>query len=199
MSSLDLSIQPVVLVGGRSRRFGRDKLREPLGPPTADDSGSSWLVDRPIGALRAVFGRHVALVGDCDAAVRSRADLHWPDLHPGAGPAGGVLTALERAGGDVFVLAGDMAAVTEATVRRVLAAAGGAPEAWVVLGRTDRPEPCLGVYRRDMAEVLRGRLADGAEPRLSLHDAPPAGRVAWAAVDAAEAANVNRPEDLPRR
>ena len=62
-SLLDL-IQPVVLVGGKSRRFGRDKLREPIG-----ESRAEWLVDRPIRALREVFGARVAVVGECDADV----------------------------------------------------------------------------------------------------------------------------------
>ena len=49
-------IQPIVLVGGSSRRFGRDKLREPVAGP---DGSVGWLVDRPIAALRGVFGRVV--------------------------------------------------------------------------------------------------------------------------------------------
>ncbi len=56
------TIQPVVLVGGRSTRFGRDKLREPVG------CAREPLVQRPIRALRAVFGPRVMLVGECHPA-----------------------------------------------------------------------------------------------------------------------------------
>jgi molybdopterin-guanine dinucleotide biosynthesis protein A len=86
--SLD-KIQPVVLVGGKSRRFGRDKLKEVVG------AGGVWLVDRPIGALRAVFGARVAVVGECDAGVAARADMVIEDTRPGVGPIGGILSALE--------------------------------------------------------------------------------------------------------
>src|SRR5262245_5365872 len=89
VNPLDLStIHPVVLTGGRSTRFGSDKLRARL-----DDDGT-LLIDRPIAALRAVFGPRVALVGDCDPAVAARADLIIRDLHPGRGPIGGILSAL---------------------------------------------------------------------------------------------------------
>ncbi len=81
------SIQPIVLVGGSSRRFGRDKLREPL--------GGGWLVDRPIAALREVFGGHVRLVGACHPEVARRGDGVIPDSHPGTGPVGGIVSALE--------------------------------------------------------------------------------------------------------
>lgn len=187
---MDLArIQPVVLAGGRSSRFGRDKLRAEVAPGV-------WLVDRPIGALRAVFGRRVALVGDCAPEVSARADMRWPDDHPGAGPVGGVLTALERSGGDVFVLAGDLPAITEGAVRAVLAAADEHPSALVACARTPRGvEPCVALYRASMAALLRARLA-GSPALLSLHDAAPAERVALAGVPEGAVRNVNRPEDL---
>src|SRR5690606_32636942 len=125
-------IQPVVLVGGRSRRFGRDKLREPV--------EDGWLVDAPIRALRAVFGPVVAAVGACDPEVAARFDRVIEDRYPGAGPAGGVLSALQATGGAVFVLAGDLARITEREVRAVMAAAAGAPTAWAVMACGSRPE-----------------------------------------------------------
>lgn len=185
------SIQPVVLVGGTSRRFGRDKLREPL----ESSPGSQWLVDRPIAALRAVFGPRVAAVGDCDPEVSARADLVIPDTRHAAGPIGGVLSALEQAGGDVFVLSGDLPYVTENAILAVLAAARTRPGALVVLAATDRMHPCIGLYRGASAEFLRVHLAAG---RHSLFDAVPAGLVATAAIDPREAHNVNTPDALQR-
>lgn len=178
-------IQPVVLVGGRSRRFGRDKLREPV--------EDGWLVDAPIRALRAVFGPVVAAVGACDPEVAARFDRVIEDRYPGAGPAGGVLSALQATGGAVFVLAGDLARITEREVRAVMAAAAGAPTAWAVMACGSRPEPCIAVYRPAMIPVLEARLGAG---RRSLHDAALAERLATAPIDATAAVNVNTAADL---
>ncbi|MBM4108739.1 MAG: molybdenum cofactor guanylyltransferase [Phycisphaerae bacterium] len=178
-------IQPIVLVGGRSTRFGRDKLREPV--------GGGWMVDRPIAALRAVFGSIVASVGACDPGVAARADRVIEDHHPGAGPIGGIVSALEVCPA-VFVCAGDMPGVTPDGVRVVLAHASRHPEAWAVLARTDRLEPCFGLYRPSALAALAARLGSGSG---RLHDALPAERVAAVDIASTLVANVNAPGDLP--
>lgn len=181
------SIQPVVLVGGKSSRFGRDKLREPYpagGPP---------LVQRPINALRSVFGERVKLVGGCHADLLALADGVIRDDHPGVGPVGGIVSALEATTGAVFVLAGDMPGVTGADVERVLAAAERDGDAWAVLATTDHPHPCFGLYRPGALATLRARL-DAGEYRLT--DALPAGRVCLVPCPARAVANINRPADL---
>jgi len=146
--------RPVVLTGGRSARFGRDKLREPV--------RDGWLVDVAIAAAREACGAPVTLVGACDPAVASRADAHLDDDHPGQGPAGGVLTALERLG-DVVILSGDLRRIGAAAVRALLHAARGT-EAQVVRARG---EPLIAVYRRTIAPMLAERLREG---RRSLFD-----------------------------
>jgi molybdopterin-guanine dinucleotide biosynthesis protein A len=179
------TVQPIVLVGGRSRRFGRDKLREP--------SGDGMLVDRPIAALREVFGPRVLLVGDCHPEVAMRGDAHRSDDRPGAGPAEGILRGLEGGCDAVLVLAGDLPAVTGAVVRDLLAAAEAARECPVVLARTDRPEPTVGLYRSHVLEELRSY---AAAPDRPLHALLSPTRVAWVAVDAALLRNVNEERDL---
>ncbi|MBL0169924.1 MAG: molybdenum cofactor guanylyltransferase [Gemmatimonadaceae bacterium] len=181
------SIHPIVLVGGQSLRFGRDKLREPVGP-----SGTDWLVDRPVRTLREVFGARVTMVGDCDPEVAARADLQRPDRYPGSGPAGGILAALEQSAGDVFVLAGDLPDITSASVRAILDAASGS-DAWVVLGESGGVQPCIGLYRQVVRPLLAERLLAG---RRSLHDLVPMERLLLVPIDAGEARNVNTPERL---
>ncbi len=185
-------IQPIVLVGGRSQRFGRDKLREPVG------NSDAWLVDRPIAALRTVFGARVGLVGDCHPDVARRGDLIIPDWYPGAGPAGGILSALEETGGDVFVLAGDLPFITPVTVLGLLRAAQSAPAAWAVLavaddtptGEASRIEPCIGLYRHVVTDTLAARLEAG---RRSLHDLLAATLVYRVPVPPRDVLNVNTP------
>lgn len=189
------SIQPIVLVGGRSSRFGRDKLRERL-----PGSANVWLVDRPIAALREVFGARVAVVGECHPDVRTRGDLVIEDQYPGVGPAGGILAALEATTGDVFVLSGDLPAITPQVVRRVMHAASEGTVAWAVLavspgrdGLRSGLEPCIGVYRRACARLLRSSIAGG---RRSLYDMVPQHHLATVAIDGQAAVNLNTTDAL---
>ena len=186
------AIQPVVLVGGQSLRFGRDKLREPVRV-----DGDEWLVDRPIRALREVFGARVALVGHCDPAVAARGDLVLADPYPGSGPAGGILAALEQVTGDVFVLAGDLPNITARTVRTLLHAIESTDDEalspWVVLAQADGIHPCVGLYRRAILPLLTERLRAG---RRSLHDLAPPARRRLITVEARDVHNVNSPDAL---
>ncbi|MBK9189871.1 MAG: molybdenum cofactor guanylyltransferase [Phycisphaerales bacterium] len=184
------SITPVVLVGGRSRRFGRDKLREVI-----DDSERVWLVDRPIAALREVFGPRVHVVGECDAAIAARADASLHDPYQGVGPLGGILAALESTRGGVFVLSGDLVSITPLVIRQVLDASLAAqPHVLAVLASSDRIEPCIGVYTPGARPYLAQSLAAG---RRALIDAIPRECLLLVPVDPAVTRNVNRPGDLP--
>lgn len=184
------TIQPVVLAGGKSVRFGRDKLREPL------DHAGTPLVTRPIAALREVFGARVKLVGACHPSLLPLADGALPDTHPGAGPIGGIVSALAAWGGPVFVLAGDMPEITAQTVSHILAAAHAHPDALATLARTDRLHPCVGLYTRAALAPLLARLAGGHHRLL---DALPAGTVHAVTVDSHAMANLNTPPDAARR
>lgn len=178
-------IRPVVLVGGRSTRFGRDKLREPL-------EGGGMLVMRPIAALREVFGARVALVGEAHPDVLAAGDEAVADGRPGMGPMGGLASAL-RGEEAVFVLAGDMPGVTAEDVRKVLAAAAEAPQAWAVLAATNREHPCFGLYRRECLATLEEHLSAG---RLGMTGALPRERVVFTPCSKEAVRNVNTPADL---
>lgn len=179
------TIQPIVLVGGKSRRFGRDKLREPV--------GDGWLVDVPRRALREVFGPVVAAVGECHPEVAARFDRVIADRYPGVGPIGGVLSALEETEGAVFVLPGDLARVTAEVVREILRAAEGAPDADAVTACGTRGEPCVGVYRASAAAALRARIQRG---EFSLKDSLAAGRRVEVPVEPGLLVNANTPGEL---
>ncbi len=150
------SVQPIVLVGGKSRRFGRDKLCEPWGEP------GGVLVQRPIEVLRSIFGPRVKLVGECDPRILPLADGVIIDEHPGVGPIGGIISALKLGPGSVFVLAGDMPNVLTGDVLRTLCAAQQATSAFAALATTDRIHPCAGIYFHAALPSLLGRLSQGA-------------------------------------
>ncbi len=127
---------------GGARALGRDKLREPI----PESKSGTWLVDRPLAALREVFGPHVAAVGECHPRCdRARFDLVIPDRHPGRGPLGGIVSALEHAQTAVCVLSGDLPLIKPEDVRRMLTVATDHPHALAVLARTDRIEPCIAL------------------------------------------------------
>lgn len=185
-------IQPIVLVGGRSTRFGRDKLREPLGG-SASLVRQEILVDRPIAALRDVFGDRVAVVGECHPTVAARADRVIDDKHPGVGPIGGIVSALEICRCDVFVLAGDLLRIAGAVVRAVCNAAEQVQDAIAVLAVTDRLEPCVGIYCSAALPVLREHLTQG---RYSLHQALHGQQVATVPLEHRALFNVNTPQAM---
>lgn len=174
------SIQPVVLVGGKSRRFGRDKLVEPW--------NGKLLVQYPIDALRGVFGARVKVVGECDPRVPTLADGMISDLHPGVGPIGGILSAFDLWNGPLFVLAGDMPSVASADIRLLVAAAQQNDPAAAVLALTDRVHPCFGFYRSTARPALLSCLN---RRELRLAGAIPEPLVATIAVSRDSAANVN--------
>jgi molybdopterin-guanine dinucleotide biosynthesis protein A len=189
------SIAPIVLVGGRSLRFGRDKLLA--------DVGGRPMVAAPIAALREVFGPRVTLVGDCDPSVRNLAE-HWlPDDHPGTGPMGGIATALERLGESTLVLAGDLPAINSATIHRLVDVFRSRPDAAVVLATTtedgeSRDHPCAAVYGQPMRHPFESALRSR---RFSLRDAIarlPASSAIRVDVTAAALANINEQADLGR-
>ncbi len=179
------AIQPVVLVGGRSERFGRDKLREPV--------GGMMLVEYAMRSLRGVFGNRVKVVGECHEQVRAVADGVIPDRYPGVGPVGGIISALEYWQGPVFVLGGDMPRFGPEDIRRV-ARAGASSTGWLVAwATTGRAHPCAAVYARGAEDVLRDRLRRGIH---RLHDAFAREAVIEVAVEESAVANINRPEEV---
>lgn len=163
MTIAHADIDPFVLTGGKSARFGRDKLLAPAG-------SGKLLIDFPIATLRNVFGHRVALAGHCDSSIHARADSVIDDPYPGVGPIGGIIAALESTTHDIFVLAGDLPNIETSHVRQILDIAKLSPNALAVLARTDAIEPLIGLYRSACLPLLKDRLEHNLP---SLHDAIP--------------------------
>ena len=120
------------------------------------------LIARPLEAMAAVCDR---------VAVVCKPDTELPSLLPGVErwdepaephhPLAGIAFAVERAGGQVLVCAGDMPFVTAALFESVKEAARGEPGAGAVVAEAGgRLEPLLGVYRPRALAALRAASGD---------------------------------------
>lgn len=178
-------IQPVVLVGGKSKRFGRDKLVEPV--------AGSPMVAAPINALRQVFGPRVAIVGVCDSLVEGLADMVINDPYPGLGPVGGICAALEYAGSDIFVCAGDLVTIDQGTICSIIATSMKTSDAMAYLAQTDRLHPTIGLYRSECVLLFQKSIAD---KKLKLGMVLDNDSIHRVAVDPLAVRNINRPDEL---
>ena len=129
-----------MLVGGRSTRMGRDKALLPF----RGGALAEW-----VAAEAAFAAGGVTLVGSpARYAHLGRAVI--PDLFPGEGPLGGILTALRHSTAEWnLVVACDMPEVCAAAFLELfLAAERGNPDALVPAGPSGLPEPLCAVYHR---------------------------------------------------
>lgn len=175
-----------VLAGGASRRMGRDKaFVEVGGVPLAAIAAAAL---RGAGAAPIV-----AVGGDAERLAALGLDP-VADRWPGAGPLGGIVTALSAApAGVVVVLACDLPFVTAEAVEAVAGALGDADAAVPEVG--GRLEPLLAAYRDTCTAPFTEALAAG---RGAVRDALARVRVERVTLaDPRWVANANTPEDLP--
>jgi molybdopterin-guanine dinucleotide biosynthesis protein A len=193
-------ITGIVLAGGRSRRFGRDKLIEPL--------GGEPMLFRPIRAVAPV----------CDIVLVSIADPLTPPPVPAdvrvafvadedgdQGPLGGLVSAIAAAPpGTAVVVGGDMPAIADPVLRLLIdeLARDDAVDAVALSdGESVRPLPCAlrvaaatpklrAIYASGERRLraLVGTLRTVGVPVDSWRELDPSG---------SSLADIDRPEDLP--
>lgn len=194
--SAPATVAAIVLAGGRSARFGRDKLSEPLaGRP---------LLDHAIDAARRITAEVLVVVapGSRPAVPDGVRVVH--DERPFEGPLAGVAAGLAATAADiVVVLAGDMPAIVPSVLERLVAAldATGADAAVLDVGG-DRPPLPMAVRRSAAATLADALLVDG-QRRLralpeGLHAAPVPDRD-WRRDDPGGASllDIDTPADMP--
>jgi molybdopterin-guanine dinucleotide biosynthesis protein A len=184
-----------IVAGGQATRLaGRDKSRLVI-------RGQSIIV-RQLEILQRV-ARDVVIVSShadgrhdgCGAAV-------IPDVIPGIGPMGGVLTALEQATAPlVVVLACDLPFVDERVLDLLIVRARAADGAWVRTARGS--EPLIACYRMALAPTLRAAIDRGVRRMSDLEQlfdlrAVDERDLLDLGVSPDVLVNVNTPDDLAR-
>jgi molybdopterin-guanine dinucleotide biosynthesis protein A len=195
-SSVELGVSAAILAGGRARRFGgADKASLAV--------GRARIIDRQLAAVSALTDDVRIVANDADRyaglGVRVIADAIT-----GAGPLGGIDTALRDARHDwTIVLACDLPFITSALLQRLVAECGTGEEIDAVAPRSARGlEPLCAIYHRRCAAVARVLIERGLLAAAGLLDAVRTRvleREALAPYDAgALFENVNTPHDHER-
>lgn len=179
MSAHNVSV--IVLAGGRSSRFGRDKLAEPVdGRP---------LLAHAIEAVRP-FAAQIVVVAAPGAVPLLPDDVEL--VHDAAafeGPLAGVLAGLAATSEPtVVVVGGDMPTLVPAVVERLVAGLDADADVDVVVLEHDgRARPLPMALRREAALERADRLIAAGERRLRALTEGPAVSVipepAWRALD----------------
>ena len=188
----------IVLAGGRSSRFGRDKLAEPIqGRPALHLAVLAVAAAcREVIVVRAP-GEPIELPGNLPVPVSV---VH--DARPYEGPLAGTFTGLLAATQPLaLVVGGDMPGLVHVVLATMLEVAAGSERLAVALGEGGhmRPLPC--VMRREVVGMAEALLSEG---RRSLHDLLEALDVelidegVWKTLDpfARTLADIDLPDDL---
>ena len=190
-------IGAIVLAGGRSSRFGRDKLAEPIdGRP---------LLDRAIAAVQAVASDVVVVAAPASNPAVPEGVLLARDPVAFEGPLAGLsagLAELDLVVERVVVVAGDMPSLVPAVLMRLLDTIESGPDA-AILGHDGEAPPLPMALRRGPAERAVGRLRGSGERRLravaQALDAEVIPESTWRQDDATAATlrDIDTPDDLP--
>jgi molybdenum cofactor guanylyltransferase len=188
-------VSAVILAGGRSSRFGRDKLIEPIDGRT--------LLERAVDAVRPLASEVlvVAAPGANLALPEGVTLVHDPVAFEG--PLAGLLAGLGASREPIaLVVGGDMPTIVGAVIESMLAELDAPEIDAVVVEHEGRARPLPMVLRRDPALAAAERLYAVGERRLrALPDALTTRSVAeavWRALDPAGLTlrDIDTPADL---
>ena len=163
-------VSAVILAGGRSRRFGRDKLAEPI--------GGRPLVEHAIDAVRP-FVTQILVVGPPAAAgagwsTRQDSELSLPpdvslvqDSVAHEGPLVGLVAGLRAAREPlVVVVGGDMPTLVASVIEALLSELDDPEIDAAILQHEGRARPLPMAIRRAAGLAAAERLVEGGERRL---------------------------------
>ena len=124
----------IVLAGGGSRRFGRDKLVEMV--------DGVRMLDRTTDAVRSLAAEIVVVVGSTGGPDAPPGVILVRDTEPDAGPLAGLAAGLAVVRANrILVVAGDMPFLEEAILAMLLAGLADPAVVAVALVHDGRPRP----------------------------------------------------------
>jgi molybdopterin-guanine dinucleotide biosynthesis protein A len=156
------------------------------------------MAERVLDALRSVGADPIVLVGGDPAELASLSAPVVPDLHPGEGPVGGVLSALDHLTAlstidAALILPCDIGQITGNALWPILEAAAGDTNSRVWVAATDRMEPMCALWSLASLDVIRERFTAGERTLHRVISDLPHTTVT---VDAEAFHNMNRLQDL---
>ena len=162
-SPVGLGVSAAILAGGRARRFGgADKASLAV--------GGARIIDRQLAALSTVAD-DVRIVTNDTARYADLGVRLIPDAITGAGPLGGIYSALLDAAHErVLVVACDLPFITAALLARLVAESGDDVDA-VVPQSSRGIEPLCAIYATRCAPLVKSRIESGALQVAGLLDA----------------------------
>ncbi|MCC7343826.1 MAG: molybdenum cofactor guanylyltransferase [Deltaproteobacteria bacterium] len=186
MNPIYPEVTGVLLAGGRSRRFGRNKALA--------EFQDQRLIERVLDALRVVFPKILVATNTPEEYEFLAAEL-LRDEAPYLGPLGGILSALQKiATPYAFVAACDMPLLSPEAIRGVVAA--GLGHAAAVPFHPGGREYLMALYARSLIPQIRASLERGVFAMREF--CAGVGDLRWVPIAGESAANVNTPEDLRR-
>jgi len=188
-------VRGAVLAGGGARRFGGL-------PKGLQMVGGIRILDRVVAALEGALGELPLLVANDPQAGIWRGDLQVaPDLHPGAGALGGLLTAIAADPRPVVCVAWDMPFVPTSLIGDLAGRVADCDAVLPASGGRRGLEPLCAAYGPGCREPIEAAIAAGDLRAIAFHSAIracilPAAEVALHGDPATLFFNVNSPDDL---
>jgi molybdopterin-guanine dinucleotide biosynthesis protein A len=156
-------VKTAILAGGGATRFaGRPKGLERV--------GGRRILDRLVEACVDAFGHLPLLIANAPDAPAWRPGLRVvPDLRPGLGAVGGILTAVMAAPAPVVVVAWDMPFVTAPLLRLLAGRLDGADAVLPASGSRRGVEPLCAAYGPACGPAIDQALAAGDQRAVGFH------------------------------
>lgn len=181
----------VILVGGKSRRYGRNKALELF--------QGERLIDRRVRTIRALFPEVLVITNEPELYLHLDVAV-VRDVIPEKGPLGGIYTGLVFAQGEkVFVTACDMPFVQPALIRRMVQLA--ADYDVVVPQKAEGLEPLHAIYSPRCLPQIKTMLDGGELQVISFFPAVKVYRISSDEIGQLDPEglsffNINTPDDM---
>ena len=183
----------VVLVGGQSRRYGRNKALEFF--------QGERLIDRQVRIVRSLFSEVLVIANEPELYLHLDATI-VRDVIPRQGPLGGIYTGLLFAQGkSVFVTACDMPFVQPAVVRRMVQLATDYDV--IIPEKVEGLEPLHAIYSSRCLPHIEKMLAGGMLQVINFFPAVKVYRLSAEEIGQLDPQglsffNINTPDDMDR-